>query len=544
MKKFCFSLLICLFAACSSHREYDNLFCDIDSYINSHPDSALTILRDMDISNVPDKSMKARYALLHSIALDKSYIDVKNDSIIAPAVEYYSRHGSSDLRCRAYYYEARIHENRGDLEKALLAASKVNNLNLHEISDDILYRLYFMKGRIYRQIWRREEARQSFTKSAEYALKDLDTNSYIHSCLNVASVSQTLKDTATYEVYMDKACEMWEKFSLHNIHFYYDIRICGLKYPEFNSAMDFQSDSEYIYEYINNYNQPSLINWKNIANVFSAAGKEAEAIKYLTLHTKYHSIENDPGYYSIMSSIMEKMGKYKEALHAHKEYTILNNTQDILLHESDIKLMEERYINHIKNIRSKHLYLSTILILLIIFVICAIILSKKIKEKSNLFLQLENLKAEYETLKHIEKNIKQDAGHKLEIVEILNIRMHSLSSFLKRPIPDSLSKASNQIKALKSGKYYITDNIGLLYALNYPEFVYELKKYDLTASEIGVCCLYTLNLSPEEMGDLIGKSGIYNINSGIRKKLNLTGKDGKLNRWLITLFEKTYHYED
>lgn len=44
------------------------------------------------------------YALLLSIALDKNYIDVTNDSIIAPAVKNYAKHGSADEKLKTRYY--------------------------------------------------------------------------------------------------------------------------------------------------------------------------------------------------------------------------------------------------------------------------------------------------------------------------------------------------------------------------------------------------------------------------------------------------------
>ena len=39
---------------------------------------------------------RAKYALLRSMALDKNYIDVADDSLINVAVEWYSRRGDAD----------------------------------------------------------------------------------------------------------------------------------------------------------------------------------------------------------------------------------------------------------------------------------------------------------------------------------------------------------------------------------------------------------------------------------------------------------------
>ncbi|MGN1219387.1 MAG: hypothetical protein ACI4TU_00415, partial [Candidatus Cryptobacteroides sp.] len=61
--------------------------------MNEDPESSLKILESIDRSQILSRRQKAEFALLYSIALDKNYIDVQSDSIIAPAVEYYKSHG-------------------------------------------------------------------------------------------------------------------------------------------------------------------------------------------------------------------------------------------------------------------------------------------------------------------------------------------------------------------------------------------------------------------------------------------------------------------
>ena len=67
-----------------------------ETFITDNPDMALKVLDSLDVEELSTRRLQARYALLYSIALDKNYVDVKDDSIIAPAVRYYARHGSAD----------------------------------------------------------------------------------------------------------------------------------------------------------------------------------------------------------------------------------------------------------------------------------------------------------------------------------------------------------------------------------------------------------------------------------------------------------------
>lgn len=76
---------------------------EIESLMPSRPDSALTAIRAIDTTRLRGASQKARYSLLLSMALAKNDIDTSDVSISAPAVEFYSRHGSRHDRTPASY---------------------------------------------------------------------------------------------------------------------------------------------------------------------------------------------------------------------------------------------------------------------------------------------------------------------------------------------------------------------------------------------------------------------------------------------------------
>ena len=100
-----------LLSACgaSPHRRIAAVLDDVESYINERPDSALAVLRELDsTAAVRGPARLARASLLHSMALDKCYIDLKTDSILAPAVAWYMRHGSPDEKLKTLYYQGRL----------------------------------------------------------------------------------------------------------------------------------------------------------------------------------------------------------------------------------------------------------------------------------------------------------------------------------------------------------------------------------------------------------------------------------------------------
>ena len=128
-----FMVLCAAMTACNAGKTYRHLK-DIESYISARPDSALAELRSIDTLDLHTRAAKAKYSLLHAMALDKNYIDTTDLGIITPAVSYYENHGSIDDRMKAYYYQGRIYENAGDMYSAMNALTTAYDIS--EKSDD------------------------------------------------------------------------------------------------------------------------------------------------------------------------------------------------------------------------------------------------------------------------------------------------------------------------------------------------------------------------------------------------------------------------
>ena len=72
-------LLICLVTGCGI-RDVRNQLKDVEFYIADRPDSALAIIESIDSIVLRTKGLQAHHALLHAMALDKNYIDVKDQT--------------------------------------------------------------------------------------------------------------------------------------------------------------------------------------------------------------------------------------------------------------------------------------------------------------------------------------------------------------------------------------------------------------------------------------------------------------------------------
>ena len=108
MKKILIFVMIMTAVLLSCNRqlslEHLRLLRDVETFMESRPDSALAVLQGISRAELTTKELGAKYALLLSQALDKNYIDLQSDSIIAPAMRYYWNHGSAEEKMKTLYY--------------------------------------------------------------------------------------------------------------------------------------------------------------------------------------------------------------------------------------------------------------------------------------------------------------------------------------------------------------------------------------------------------------------------------------------------------
>ena len=182
MKRLIFVLLLTisvLFPGCRPQsvnpRRVAAVLDDVETYINERPDSALAVLRALDSTAVRGRALRARVSLLHSMALDKNYIDLKTDSILAPAVSWYSRHGSPDEKLKTRYYLGRLQYNAGNYQEAIVTYTEA--LEMTAKAKDLKY-VGFVNQAIadtYASTYQYGDATQFLSKAYEVFLQIPDS---------------------------------------------------------------------------------------------------------------------------------------------------------------------------------------------------------------------------------------------------------------------------------------------------------------------------------------------------------------------------------
>lgn len=158
-------LLVLLFLTSCASRQTAATLKDVETYIQEHPDSALAAIRAIDTTTLTTRCLRAHYALLNAMVLDKNWIDTTNVDVVMPAVEYYDRHPSGIRRAKAWYYLGRIQQNTGNYHDASIAFFKSERYAEH--ADDMAFKALIKSAlsSVFSQTHLHEEA----LKYSEYA---------------------------------------------------------------------------------------------------------------------------------------------------------------------------------------------------------------------------------------------------------------------------------------------------------------------------------------------------------------------------------------
>lgn len=114
-------LAVLLFCACSGPEQPRRTILQAEALCDSLPDSALTLLESVDPRSLHSRADKALYALILSRALDRCDSIIASDSIIAPAVDYFTPERDPLRHAMTAYYLGRTYFNADELSRAVIA---------------------------------------------------------------------------------------------------------------------------------------------------------------------------------------------------------------------------------------------------------------------------------------------------------------------------------------------------------------------------------------------------------------------------------------
>ena len=585
-------MTIVVFAACDRNTPILEQMDMAENLMNTKPDSALTLLKNIPVTNIKGEEIAARYALLKSMALDKNYIDTTTFDVLQPAIDYYLKKGSPDEKLRTYYYQGRIYQNQGDDDSAM--QSFLNGCDLKQVVTDSLLLAHTLvaQGTLYfKQYKTNEFIRNNLEAAKLYGVigRDIfEIKSYTNALdgyiiLNNKSAADSLLSICIPLVQKNPDGQVYLFPSLLS----YTIEFCSPddlktfldKYQDLELSKDETMDFARGYSKIGEYDKAL-----NILAEISPAAFTMDSLKYA----------------SVKIEILEKQGKYEQALNLYRDYSAMHEGYLSKLISHDLLFSDKKHQLEMDNLmkiqdRDRIIWATLCGIFALTILVGWLyyrayrsktrrILAEK--ENENLKLEQDNLRKEKEkaelerdkkTLEaeNLEKDKKrleaeqrqyelEAANLRLEISQLESERDHlkelqKEQSELAKPIQkvikdrldilngllakeitqnDSYAESyNNWIETVHNDKKKFMDSTRLAFAASHPKFMEYLEQHGLSTDEINYLCLYAIGLRGKEVGEYIQMKRHYIVSHEIRKKLGIDQHETTLGLYIRRLIK-------
>lgn len=532
---------VVLLSCSKADLETERTLADVASFIEERPDSALTILDTMDSFSLTTSALKARHSLLLAMARDKNYIDDTTDSIIAPAVSWYRRHGSADEKLLMNYYRGRIAMNAGDYETAMRWFADGSRFSEKARNKVWAGRLCNAKFQVYQHLFDSASAIDAALRSADYYAAAGELSRYYDAINNVACVYEQLLDTANALHYLGILRDNWDELDESQHSCYY----AGI--------LSISSDKKPVLEqYLCDVNDEQVIYWVIVAKSYFEIGNYEQASRALKMAEKYVGTQG-LDYKWVNALVQEATGEYRSAAKSYREFIGANGNNNIDIFESDTKFVEERIATNRTINHQLYIILIIVLSLMVSFLFGILLwvrhsslkkihkMSEKAHKAETELLEKENRRLEEERIRAVREKeeyerMYNEAVSRIELLErikkeprlgkgvrdVVDKYLSVLNKFIAAHVSKTFDKdAKAELAALMGEQKDFLKSIGLAFSLSYPNFIGYLNKCRLNDWEKGCCCMFCIGLNNSEIADYLKRPSFKNDLTTIRGKLKV-----------------------
>ena len=551
-------LVLLLAGGCRHDLEIDCQLDMAENLMEDRPDSSLSILEGIDGSELRDDRVKARYALLKSMALDKNYIDTTTFDVLQPAIDYYRKHGNADEKLRTYYYEGTIYDNAGDDDLAMQAY--ISGLeHEYQMTDSLtLARMLVAQGVLYYKQYRIEDLVENNLRAADIYGRFGKKPQQLKGLVRALNGEIIMSDKSK----ADSILRICKAIVEDSPDLNKETLLPFLKYE-----IVFGTDED-VKNMIGAVREAGLEDDMNmtLARAYTRIGEAEAGLRYLDqAEIAPDNILDSLTYWSIKTEVLENMGEYKESLDAFRSYNSLLEKYHTQLFSNELLFSEKKHameIEDMERIRERDLVIkwilagAAVLILIIVFIYYRYRMNKagriiaegnserlrlnneKLQlEAENLHLQIGQLEGEREQLKELLD--KQDTLSE-EARQIIKERIALLNGLFAKALTDVDSygkEFQKYIVKIKKDKKAFQQSIGKVMETTHPGFMKYLKDRGLTERETDYVCLYAIGLRGKEIGNYLDLARHYNISSDVRRKLGLDSNGSNLGPFIRELMD-------
>lgn len=333
------------FLIVSCHRDMDALnmtFSKVEKCMDLCPDSALNLLKGIPEPEKLWGESQATYALLMTQAMDKNYMKFSSDSLIALALNYYTKTQTSPVMyAKALFYHGRVMLELDKEEEALksfLAAKDV-----YERTKD-----HKMLALILEEIGMINRRQELFDDALSNFRGALDTHIRLKDSLGIISVSQNIArvylfksqwDSCSY--YYNNALEIAVKKNLSEISILHELGILYRSMQElseaeryFLAAYEKETDEEKKY-----------MECLSLGYLYMQMGQTEDARKYLKMSAKSSKAYTLISAFDCLYFLEKDIDNFEEAIVYHELADSITNAMEELNSRDLIASLQKKYEN-------------------------------------------------------------------------------------------------------------------------------------------------------------------------------------------------------
>ena len=457
-----------LLIACSSSTQ--KAFNDAECLLASHPDSSITILQGLSPQKIFSPHSRARYALLLTIAGNRTGKDFKNNSLAQIAYDYYHHLGSKRNKMLSSYYLATA---KADADQTIEAtflyqeaenyADRIKDFHYKGFAQHRLAELY-AQNYDYEGFERYNlQAIQSFTLSGDedakfYSLIDLARRYSVTG--RITNANQILDSLLRQPADANKRARLYQ-----------------VKGNIFFSKGEWGTADAY-YQKIEDLGFRSTIQtYGNRAIIHEHLGRPAQADYFLSLARKQSRTAIDSTiYHSCANDLFQLRKDYKNAFHSLKQTSDYQDkaVSELLARSATHAMkayLEKRYQLEQAKTQNLSLLISLVILLMLALTIGSIMALKKRRKEIEVERELVNslkkdlllLQEEQKTSGAVLDTLLQDKINKIKKIsstffswtsEAVYLREEQRGKAMKEEI---IEEFRNELRALRDDPHLISD---------------------------------------------------------------------------------------
>lgn len=513
------AILTALLTACTETTGYNTTLVQADSLMNLHPDSALNMLESISTDSLKTKADRAYHALLLTQARDKNYIVQTDDSLIQVAVRYYDTHENAPLQARAYYCWGSLYRDRNDYSQAIdkytIALSHINGRSENA---ELKASLYSNLGYLYYTQGLSTEADSIYQRAELLAKSQKDTASLCYTLSQRGMIS--LEQGKTYypkaEQQMQQALSIGKAFSDSTIlvPIYHSLSMLYSLMPKPGQALLYArlnysglKDTQHCYRTFLLLGNAYFINGQyDSAGIFLQKILKAE---------RYYDTKADAC--MRLSEIAQKKGDMETSILLERKRTMYQDSAQINQQGHDILntvIAHERNNSNTISKRSTCILCTVSTIFLAISFVCIFYFRKKHlqhkaeKKEWEETLQAEIAKANLRRKQELAEKERENATLQEKVSQLVVKKpTHRQEEYKTSALYIKVSRITKDLQKVETKENLNEEEWSQFTALTnagwYGIITYLDERYNLSAEEIRICCLYLAQVPVIHMGHFL-----------------------------------------